>query len=68
MFIETRSHDPTKRTVTLLYSIIICRSMVFIVPVIVLFFSQRIGLSFQEFLASESIFAATVVAMEVPSG
>jgi predicted MFS family arabinose efflux permease len=68
MFIQARSHDPTRRTVELLFGVMICRSMVFIVPVIVLFFSERIGLSFQEFLASESIFAATVVIMEVPSG
>ena len=68
MFIDPRSHDPTRRTVALLHGVIICRSMVFIVPVIVPYFALRIGLDFQEFLASESIFAATVVAMEVPSG
>ncbi|MBT7757477.1 MAG: MFS transporter, partial [Rhodospirillaceae bacterium] len=32
------------------------------------YFAQEIGLTFQEFLASESVFAATVVLMEVPSG
>jgi hypothetical protein len=52
----------------LLYGVVICRSMVFLVPVIVLFFAERIGMSFQEYLASESVFAATVVIMEVPSG
>ena len=52
----------------MLYGIIICRSMAFLVPVIVPFFAEEIGLSFQEFLGSEAIFVATVVVMEVPSG
>ena len=68
MFAQTTGHDPTRRTVLLLYGIIICRSMVFIVPVIVPYFALKIGLSFQEFLVSETIFAAVVVIMEVPSG
>jgi MFS family permease len=68
MFGETKSHDPTRGTVLLLYGIIVCRSMAFLVPVVVPYFAREIGLSFQEFLASESIFAVTVVIMEVPSG
>ncbi len=68
MFDKFHDRDPTRITVLLLYGIMICRSMVFLVPIIVLFFAQEVGLSFQEFLASEAVFAATVVAMEVPSG
>ncbi len=68
MFVEKGSHDPVRATVLLLYGVIVCRNMIFLVPVIVPFFAQKIGLSFQEFLASEAVFAVTVVIMEVPSG
>ena len=68
MFAATANHDPTRRTIHLLYGVKISQSMVFLVPVIVPYFAQEIGLTFQEFLASESVFAATVVLMEVPSG
>ncbi|MDE0941569.1 MAG: MFS transporter [Alphaproteobacteria bacterium] len=64
----TLPRDPTRRAVILLNGVIICRSMVFLVPVIVPYFALRIGLDFQEFLAAEAIFAAAVLGFEVPSG
>jgi hypothetical protein len=38
------------------------------VPVIVPFFENEVGLSFAEFLVIQAIFSATMVLMEVPSG
>ncbi len=40
----------------------------FIVAVVVPFYAQAMGLSFQDFLIAEACFAATVVVMEVPMG
>ncbi len=37
-------------------------------PVAVVFYQHQLGLSFQQFLMVEAVFAATVVLMEVPSG
>ena len=39
-----------------------------VIAVIVPFYSNQIGLTFQEFLIGEAIFAAIVVGMEIPSG
>lgn len=41
---------------------------IFIVAVVVPFYAQAMGLSFQDFLIAEACFAATVVVMEVPMG
>jgi len=57
-----------QRNLALLFGISICRNLLFIVPVIVPYFADHIGLDFQAFLASEVVFAVTVAAMEVPSG
>lgn len=39
-----------------------------ILPVVVLYFKDIIGLNFQQFLGAEAIFAITIVATELPSG
>lgn len=44
------------------------RNALFALPVIVLYYQNQIGLSFQEFILGEVFFAAVVIAMEVPSG
>ncbi len=41
---------------------------VFILPVIVPYFRDELGLTFHQFLIGEAIFAATVLLFEVPSG
>jgi MFS family permease len=41
---------------------------VFILPVIVPFYQDYIGLTFQQFMIGEAVFAAVIIAMEVPSG
>lgn len=40
----------------------------FIMPVFIPFYRDRIGLTFQDFLIGEAVFAAVIVALEVPSG
>jgi MFS family permease len=57
-----------RRTVVLLNIATFFRHAVFVVAILVPFFERHIGLTFREFLATESMFAATVVLMEVPSG
>ena len=41
---------------------------VFILPVIVPFYQNQIGLTYQDFLIGEALFAAMIIAMEIPSG
>lgn len=43
-------------------------SVLFIVPVMIPFYRDHIGLTFQDFLIGEAVFAGVVVALEVPSG
>lgn len=43
-------------------------SVLFIVPVLIPFYRDHIGLTFQDFLIGEAVFAGVVVALEVPSG
>ncbi len=45
----------------------ICTNMLFVLPVIVLYY-QAIGLGFREFLIGEAVFSAVVLFAEVPSG
>lgn len=42
--------------------------MLFCLPVIVLYYQDEMNLTFQDFLIGESLFALTVVCMEVPTG
>jgi hypothetical protein len=49
----------------ILYSVFI--NFVFILPIIVPYLTT-IGISFQEFLIGEAVFAAVVILCEVPSG
>ncbi len=56
------------RNVRLLELYNICLSALFIMPVMIPYYRDQIGLSFQDFLIGEAIFAGVVVALEVPSG
>jgi len=55
------------RNIPLILTYSVCTSLVFLLPVIVPY-SKHIGLTFQEFLLTEAIFAAVVLFAEVPSG
>lgn len=56
------------RNITLLNISAFLTGMLFCLPIIVLYYQDEIGLTFQDFLIGESIFALTVVVMEVPTG
>lgn len=49
-----------------IYTIFI--NSVFILPIVVPFFRDELGLTFHQFLIAEAIFAATILLCEVPSG
>lgn len=57
-----------KHNTTLLEGYNICLNAIFIMPVFIPFYRDHIGLSFQDFLIGEAVFAAVIVALEVPSG
>lgn len=56
------------RNLKLLKIYTFCINSVFILPVIVPYFRDELGLTFHQFLLGEAIFAATVLLLEVPSG
>lgn len=57
-----------ERNIKLMEWITIIRNGAFLLPVIVLYYRDEIGLSFQDFLITEAFFAMTVLCFEVPSG
>jgi MFS family permease len=56
------------RNVKLLNAHAVCVSMAFVIPVIMPFYRDEMGLSFQDFLLGEAAFAATIVLLDVPCG
>lgn len=52
----------------LIYAVAAGRGGIFILPVLVSYFDERIGLSFREFLFTEAVYASVLLVMEVPSG
>ena len=56
------------RNVKLLNLHALCVNMAFVIPVIMPFYRDEMGLSFQDFLLGEAAFAATVVLLDVPCG
>ena len=57
-----------KRNITLIYIYAFCINSIFILPVLLPYFQNELGLTFQQLLMGEALFAAVVIAMEVPSG
>ena len=57
-----------KRNIRLLELQEVGQSGLFFLPIMVLYFRDEIGLTYQDFLLTEAIFAATIILMEVPSG
>jgi len=57
-----------ERNVRLLQMHTVCMNMCFIVPVVVPYYRDRMGLGFDGFLLGEAAFAATLVLLEMPSG
>jgi len=56
-----------RRNVALINLYTICTNLVFVLPVVVPYYKE-IGLSFQDFLIGEAMFAGVVLLAEVPSG
>jgi len=56
------------RNIALLSAYNVMMGFLPIFPVLIPFYKNQIGLSFQDFLIGEVVFAAVVVAMEIPSG
>lgn len=57
-----------ERNLTLMKRYTVCTNAMFIVAVVIPYYAQAMGLSFQDFLIAEACYAATVVIMEVPMG
>lgn len=57
-----------QRNLTLLNVYTLFCNLVFILPIIVPFYRDEIGLSFNDFLIGEAVFAAVVIILDVPSG
>jgi len=58
----------TNRNVKLLNAHAAFTGMMFVIPVIMPFYRDQMGLGFREFLIAESAFAATMVLLDVPTG
>ncbi|HYD18451.1 MAG TPA: MFS transporter [Patescibacteria group bacterium] len=56
------------RNIRLLNFHAVCVNMAFVIPVIMPFYRDEIGLTFKDFLLGEACFAATVVLLDVPCG
>lgn len=59
---------PLKRSIFLVNLYTFCVGTIFILPVIVPYYKMQLGLSFQDLLIGEAIFAFVVIVLEVPSG
>lgn len=57
-----------KRNLILIDVYTICMNMLFAFPVIIPYYRDQIGLSFQQFLLGEACFAATIILLDVPTG
>lgn len=57
-----------ERNIRLLEAHAVCVNLAFIIPVIMPFYRDEIGLNFRDFLIGEAFFAATVVLLDVPCG
>lgn len=57
-----------QRNLRLMDAYTIGTNMLFVLPVIMPYYRDQIGLGFREFLIGEAAFAATIVLLEVPTG
>lgn len=56
------------RNINLLYIFTACVNLVFLLPIILPFYKNQIGLTFHDFLIGESVFAAGMIVFDVPTG
>jgi MFS family permease len=57
-----------RRNINLIYLSQLCLGAVFSLPIILLYYQDKIGLTFQDFLIGEAVFAAVLLSFEVPTG
>lgn len=56
------------RNINLMRCYAVFRNALFLIPVILLFYREQLGLSFQQFVLGEVVFSVAILLMEVPSG
>lgn len=64
----TDAQKRANRNVTLLLLHTVCVNMIFILPVLVPYYRDVIGIGFREFMIGEAAFSAVMILMEVPTG
>lgn len=57
-----------KRLIFLVNAYQFCVGTIFILPVIIPYYNDHLGLTFRQFMIGEAVFAAVIIAMEIPSG
>lgn len=62
------THDDCQRNIRVLGVFTVLMNSVFILPVILPFYREELGLTFHDFLIGESLFAAAVIFWDVPAG
>lgn len=60
--------DKAQRNVRLVLAFASARNALFVVPVLLPYFREELGLTFHQFILTEAAFAASLVTFEVPSG
>ncbi|HEY8190050.1 MAG TPA: MFS transporter, partial [Micavibrio sp.] len=60
--------DLARHNTRLLNIFALCQSGIFILPVLLPYYRDRIGLGFRELMAGEAVFAAVIILMEIPTG
>ncbi len=62
------SHTDCKNNIRLLYIFTILMNSVFVLPVVVPYYRDEMGLTFHDFLIGESVFALMLIIFDVPTG
>lgn len=62
------SETDCKRNLSLLYIYTVLLNSVFILPIIIPFYRDELGLTFHDFLIGESVFAVSLILFDVPAG
>ena len=62
------AHKKTNRNLRLLQVYTICANAIFVLPVLVPYYRDEIGIGFREFMIGEAVFSAVMILMEVPTG
>jgi len=59
---------PAYKNIRLLQVYTICANAIFLLPVLIPYYRDVLGLGFREFMIGEAVFSAVMIAMEVPTG